>query len=146
MSWGTCYSGSNNIHFDYPPLMSDGRNFANWNSACSINDEIISQKKIQTNYQYRQYLIKNADGVIRANQIAACNDCCTCQYGNNNSNNNPTSQGGKYLYQSCADSTQPFGYENSDLKNMYISRQALQSRLSAPLISQQGLMAYPRDN
>ena len=30
MSWGTCFSGSNNIHFDFPPIMSDGRNFSSW--------------------------------------------------------------------------------------------------------------------
>ena len=34
MSWGTCYGASNNIHFDFPPLMSDGRNFATWVPAC----------------------------------------------------------------------------------------------------------------
>ena len=28
MSWGTCYSGSNNIHFGFPPIMTDGRNYA----------------------------------------------------------------------------------------------------------------------
>ena len=26
MSWGTCYAGSNNIHNNYPALMSDGNN------------------------------------------------------------------------------------------------------------------------
>ena len=140
MSWGTCYAGSNNIHFDYPPLMSDGRNFANWNPACDINDKLMDESGIQTNYQYRQYLIQHADAVIKANQVAACDQCCVCQYGSNQ----PKNPEGKYLYKSCADSTQPFGYETSDLKNMYTSRQALQSRLVAPLMSQQGLLTYPR--
>ena len=140
MSWGTCYSGSNNIHFDYPPLMSDGRNFANWNPACNVNDKLMDENGIQTNYQYRQYLIQHADAVIKANQLAACNNCCTCQYGNNQ----PKNHEGKYLYKSCVDSTAPFGYETSDLKNMYVSRQVLQSRLAAPLMSQQRLLSYPR--
>ena len=26
MSWGTCYSGSNNIHFNFPAIMDDSRN------------------------------------------------------------------------------------------------------------------------
>lgn len=140
MSWGTCYQASNNIHFDFPPLMSDGRNFANWNPACVINDRLMDDNGIQTNYQYRQYLITHADALIRDNQIAACDRCCTCQYGPNQAKN----QSGKYIYTSCADSTQPFGYETSDLKNMYVSRQALQSRLVTPLLSQQGLISYPR--
>ena len=40
MSWGTCYGGSNNIHFGFPPLMSDGRNYATWNPACDINTKL----------------------------------------------------------------------------------------------------------
>ena len=30
MSWGTCYSGSDNIHYDFPSIMNDGRLFTNW--------------------------------------------------------------------------------------------------------------------
>ena len=37
MSWGTCYSGSNNIHFGFPPLMTDGRNYASWQPEAVIN-------------------------------------------------------------------------------------------------------------
>lgn len=140
MSWGTCYAGSNNIHFDYPPLMSDGRNYASWQPACDINNKLIEKSNIQTNYQYRQFLINNADSVIKTNQTAACDQCGFCQYGNSL----PKTQTGKYLYKSCSDASQPYGYETSDLKNMYISRQALQSRLVAPLMSQQGYLTKPR--
>ena len=48
MSWATSYSGSNNIHFNLPPLMSDGRNFATWIPACKINDQIRKAHKITT--------------------------------------------------------------------------------------------------
>jgi hypothetical protein len=142
MSWGTCYAGSNNIHFNYPPLMSDGRNYASWQPACDINNNLIKKSHIQTNYQYRQFLIKNADSVIKTNQQAACDQCGFCQYGNSL----PTAPLGKYLYTSCSDASQPYGYETSDLKNMYLSRQALQSRLVAPLMSQQGYLTKPRSN
>ena len=40
MSWGTCYQGSNNIHFDFPPIMTDGRNFAKWQPGAVINENI----------------------------------------------------------------------------------------------------------
>jgi len=142
MSWGTCYAGSNNIHFDYPPLMSDGRNYASWQPACEINNKLINKSGIQTNYQYRQFLIKNANSVIKTNQKAACDHCGFCQY----SNSLPKVHTGKYLYKSCSDFSQPYGYETSDLKNIYLSRQSLQSRLSAPLMSQQGYLTKPRSN
>lgn len=142
MSWGTCYSGSNNIHFDYPPLMSDARQYTNWNSACSQNEAIVNANNIKTSYQYRQYLMNNAGSVMKQNQRIACDECGFCQF-KQNVQPQPL---GKYLYKSCSDRTQPYGYENSDLKNMYVTREALQSRLSAPLMSQQGNFSLPRGN
>lgn len=140
MSWATCYSGSNNIHFNYPALMSDGKLVTNWNSACENNNALIKQNNIQTNYQYRQYLIKHGNQIMAANNNQACDECGFCQY----SQAYTPQPVGKYLYKSCEDKSRPYGYENSDLKNMYVSRQALQSRLTGPLMSQQGLLTLPR--
>ena len=55
MSWGTCYAGSNNIHFDFPPIMSDGRNFSKWQPGATINQEIRQENGIKSNWQYRKY-------------------------------------------------------------------------------------------
>ena len=30
---------SNNIHFDFPPIMDDGRNYATYVPACEINEK-----------------------------------------------------------------------------------------------------------
>ena len=49
MSWGTCYSGSNNIHFDSPPIMADGRNYASWQPGAVLNKEIKEKEGIKTN-------------------------------------------------------------------------------------------------
>ena len=140
MSWATCYSGSNNIHFNYPALMSDGKQFTNWNTACTTNNALIEQNNIQSNYQYRQYLIKHGKQLMDVNNKIACDECGFCQY----SQAYTPQPVGKYLYKSCEDKSRPYGYENSDLKNMYVSRQALQSRLSGPLMSQQGMLTLPR--
>ena len=134
MSWGTCYGASNNIHFDSPPLMSDGRNFATWIPACKINEDIQKNSHIKTNYEYRQYLTKNADQIIKQNQAKACGGCCACweQY-----KKIPFTPTIRYLYKSCTDKKQPYGYENSDLKNLYLSRFALQSQMIAPILTQE---------
>ena len=66
MSWGTCTAGSNNIHFDFPPIMSDGRNFARWQPGAVINKEIRKENNIKTNSQYRQFLTENADSIIKS--------------------------------------------------------------------------------
>lgn len=131
MSWFSCYSGSNNIHSDFPPLMSDGRNFMAGDS--TVNNVSLRQKYgITDNYQYRQFLINNGDSIVKHNQEAACDQCCFCPHKHSVGGN--TTNGGKYLYKSCTDDKMPYGFEGSDLKRMYTSSQALQSRLFAPLL------------
>ena len=69
MSWATCYSGCNNIHFDFPPIMSDGRNFANWQPGSIINKTIRKENKIRSNNDYRRFLTNNADQIIQETQF-----------------------------------------------------------------------------
>jgi len=132
MSWGTCYSSSNNIHFDFPPLMSDGRNYTNWEQPARVNEAIIKSNNIVSNQDYRSYLTQNASQLMATNAVNACDQCGSYKFKYQSEDSN-----GKYLYKSCVDSTQPYGYETSDLKNSYLSRQALQSRMVAPIMSQQ---------
>ncbi len=137
MSWGTCYSASNNIHFDFPPIMSDGRNFASWQPGAVVNEQIREKEGIINNWQYRKYLIANADKIIKQNQIAACDECSssTSLFGSNRKVSE-----GPYLYKSWHDNSQPYGYETSDLKSAYLTRNQLQSRKVTPLLTQEQLM------
>lgn len=144
MSWGTCYRGSNNIHAGFPALMSDGQWATNWEPACTINNEIKREVGITNNYEYRQFLINNADKVVIKNQREACGQCCSCM--NQFENTNVIQQPNKYIFKSCADKTQPFGYQHSDLKNLYTSAQSLQSRLSAPIMTQSQMLNLPNWN
>lgn len=141
MSWGTCVSGSNNIHFDFPPIMMDGRNFAEWQPGSVMNKKLREDARITTNNEYRQYLINNADKIIKYNQMQSCDECCSslALYGNYNTQNYLGSTNSPYLYKSCTDKSVPFGYETSDLKNVYLSRQELQKNMNVPLLSQEQL-------
>jgi len=143
MSWGTCYAGSNNIHPGFPPIMSDGRNFANWLPGAAINNKIRENAGIKTNKEYRQYLQTNAKEIIQTNQLQACDYCCACPpvFGNNQ----PIPKT-PYLYKSSMSSTQPYGYENSDLKKIYLSGKQLETRLHTPYLTQQHLLPYPNFN
>ena len=145
MSWGTCYNGSNNIHPDFPPIMHDGRNYANWQPGSVINDTIKKEANIKSNWEYRRFLSANADSIIKINQLSACGDCCanTAQYGvgaNGSNSNNSNSNNSPYLYKSCLDNTQTFGYETSDLKNLYLNDYSLQARMVTPVFSQSQLL------
>lgn len=132
MSWGTCYSGSNNIHFDFPPIMDDGRNFAGFIPEAMINNQIIKKNNISTNAQYRQFLTNNANTIITNNQIEACDQCASSI---KQVKSAPKANSGPFVFSSPFDRSMPFGYEESDLKNVYLSRQQLNSRKIAPIIN-----------
>ena len=124
MSWGTCYQGSNNIHFNYPPLMTDGRNFSLYESSSLLDNAIKTNANIKTNSDYRRYIQKNADLIIKNNQLRSCNECSSCPYVNYDvkMSNKP------YIFNSVLSKDQPYGYEDSDLKNIYLTREQLNAQ------------------
>ena len=131
-------AGSNNIHFNFPPIMADGRNYTNWQPGTKISEDIRAQAGIKSNWQYRKYMQDNADSLVKYNQLAACDQCCstTARHGveTDGKNNSP------FLYKSCLDNSQPFGYENTDLKSLYLTSHQLQSRMLTPVITQEQLI------
>ena len=134
MSWATCYQGMNNIHSESPALMSDSRIYTDYLTNCQVNNSIRSNNSIKTNYDYRQYLIKNGRNIMKTNFNAA-EQCTTKSCHNPN-----TYYNNKYIFKNCSDQTQPYGYETSDLKKLYLSRKDLQSQLKGPILTQEQLL------
>ena len=142
MSWGTCYkdSGCNNIDFSSPPMVSDGRFFTAYDSNEATEQKIKQAQGIQSNWEYREFLQRNASNIMNYE-----NTECYLNHGLNpnvESSSNKTStsvasaSNTPFLYTSTSDSRQPpHGYCNSQLKNMYLSRNELNSRLIAPSIN-----------
>ena len=130
--WENCYSASNNIHFNFPPIMTDGRNFAQWTPDAAVNNRIQQKEGITNNWNYRQYLQQNGLQIMNYNTTEACYELGLdphVQTGKTPSDNVP------YTFRSTFDTSRPgFGYCNSDLKNPYLSREQLNSRLVAPSI------------
>lgn len=133
MSWATCYSASNNIHFNYPPIMADGRNYASWQPEAVINQRIQNQEGIKNNWQYRQFMQHNGLGIMKYNSAEACYELGLdphCKSDTTPSSNVP------YTFSNAFDNSQPgYGYCNSDLKNPYLSSEQLNSRMVAPVIN-----------
>ena len=133
MSWGVCYSGSNNINFNFPPIMADGRNFATWQPDAAVNERIQLKEGIQCNWQYRQYLQNNGLQVMNYNSSEACYTLGIDPHvksGKTPSDNVP------HKFNGIFDTSKPgFGYCNSDLKNPYLTSEQLNSRLIAPSIN-----------
>jgi hypothetical protein len=140
MSWATCYSGSNNIHFDFPPIMADGRNYASWQPEAVINKRIQKKENITSNWQYRQFLTNNGIKIMNYNNLSACYDLgMPCSVKSIGENNTPSSNV-PILYKSLFDTGTPgYGYQNSDLKNPYLSRQQLEAKMMSPYYTSDSL-------
>ena len=132
MSWATCYSSSNNVYFELPPMMEDGRIFKKQESESQkMHESMISDNSIVTNSDYRNYLATQADEIITYNQVESYHQTGfkPSVFENEPSSNTP------YLFKSKTDPSKPVGYNESYLKNKYLTREQLQSQLTAPVFS-----------
>jgi hypothetical protein len=67
MSKGQCFKVSNNKYFNSPALMADGRTFTDYTQNVISNIYLMKKNKLQSNNDYRQFLIHNADKIMNHN-------------------------------------------------------------------------------
>ena len=66
---------TNNIYPNFPPIMSDGRTVsASFQPESATNQFLIEKLGIKSNWEYRQYLQKNAKDIMKYNCINMAND------------------------------------------------------------------------
>ena len=122
---------TNNVYQGYPPLMNDGRSItASYQPEAVLNNHILRENQIESNWQYRKYLIENGTSVMKQNFREASNDVgYVYRFAGT-----PRTQNHPYLYSSFDDSTRPLGYQNSDLKELYLSREQLDAKRIIPTL------------
>ena len=123
----TLGAGSNNIHSNQPALMSDGRQNCSWLSEAIIDQKFQSMSGSASNWEYRKYLTSNATNMMSNNMK---NEMI-----NNVNNISPTigtTVATPYNYNGIDDNTQVRNNFGSDLKQIYLSRQQLQSKMYSP--------------
>jgi len=136
---------SNNKYDNFPPLMSDGRSITNtWQPESTINADLLKTTGIKTNWQYRNFLIHHAKDIMEYNFREASNDVGyykrpidVADIQTNvvsGMNNTP------YFYNSVVEQTRPKGFVSSDLKDIYLTREQLESRKISPVITQEQLL------
>lgn len=77
---GVCDRTSNNKFFNCPPRMSDGRHFTDYRPSSYVNDLIRYSNNVMSNFEYKQFLIDNAEELINLNnkytyQKNGCSPC-----------------------------------------------------------------------
>lgn len=93
------------------------------------NNKILLAK---TNWQYRQYIQKNANEIMKYNTMQTINAS-----GNNPYTllNTAPTQNTPYLYNSIHPEPGSIPYRNSDLKQNYMTKEQMKSRMISPSIS-----------
>lgn len=126
---------TNNKYYGFPPIMSDGRTVtASFQPEAVLNEHLIKEVGITSNWDYRQYLIKNGKEIMKYNCVQSANDVgYVARYADISSG---SSYSTPYTYSTTTSTERPEGYHASDLKDMYVSREQLQSRMIAPEITQ----------
>jgi len=129
--------GTNNAYPKFPPLMADGRAvISSWQPESVVNDKLIKSNDIKTNWEYRKYLAQHSTQVIEYNFRETCNDTGyfipPLSVGSTAASFNNT----PYAYKTYNETSKPNGYEDSDLKQLYLSREQLNAKRVAPQINQ----------
>jgi hypothetical protein len=115
---------TNNQYNKFPPLTTDGRNIhASWQPGAEINNNIIRENNIQSNWQYRKFMTTNANDLRQKMFQDALNDV-----------------GYKSRNESIPE-TSSIEYKGlSDLKANYLTREELQSKMVVPSLTKEQLL------
>lgn len=130
---------TNNLYKDFPPLMSDSRAiFASWQPESIINNNLLKESGIKTNWHYRKYMTSNANEIMNYNMTESCNDIGYYKrLYNPDINSVKKSTGTPYLYNSYLDQTPVLGVNQSNLKQLYLTREQLESRKVSPAFNKE---------
>jgi|LauGreDrversion4_2_1035121.scaffolds.fasta_scaffold23557_3 hypothetical protein len=146
---------TNNVYSGFPPIMSDGRALIGaWQPESLENDALLRDAGIQSNWDYRQYLQKNAESVVRRNFIESANDFGFYERGvfakateqgafepsQANASTKPA------VYKSVFEPEHSYGYAPSDLKQSYLSREQLAAKQQSMVITQEELLKVMASN
>ena len=133
--------GTNNIYQNMPPRMTDSRSLiAAHQPEAVLNDNLLKQNNIQSNWEYRKFLTENSQQIAQDNFREACNDAGYFQ------RFTPDERGfqsethqtpGQLQYKERTTILQ----EQSDLKQLYLSRDELQQRNEPITLTQDQLFS-----
>lgn len=122
---------SNNQHKDFPPLMNDGRSvLCSWQPGAVVNENILKENNIQSNWEYRRYLTHNSLNIQKNLLRDAMNDV---GYSIRNEKPDLNKQfSSPKVYGSIYEPISHLQASPSDLQSIYLTREQLYSRMEIP--------------
>lgn len=118
----TMWATQNNSNANIPGVLSDGRLFTNYASDAIVGESIKKENGITSNEEYRRYLVRNTEAIMKMNYDHMANENKTSY------EHNQFDYGQPHLYKSIQEETKPYGYEDTTVKQMYLTRQQLDDK------------------
>ena len=123
----------NNYYTIEPTQNVNGISYNLWQPEGLNNKKIIADAGITSNWNYRQYIQKNANDIMKFNTMQSIQA----------SGNNPYTilntkphENTPHLYSSLHDTNNPpNGFRDTDLKQEFLNKQQLKARMISPSIS-----------
>ena len=96
------------------------------------NNQLLVNNGLNSNWKYRQYMQHNANQIMKYNAIQTINNSGNNPYSLLNTN---TTNKNAHLYTSTHDTIHPkYGFRNSDLKQDYMLKEQMKTRMISPFI------------
>lgn len=142
---------TNNRYPHFPPKMQDGRSLiSSWTPESVVDqqfwkeheNEFRDRAPLNPNWMYRRYLQKTGYETMAKNFLETANDtgfssssAAAAAYPRGQAPVHPSQERNTpFLFNALNDQALPQGYESSDLKSLYMTREQLDSRKYAPVI------------
>jgi hypothetical protein len=100
-----------------------------WQPQAVLNNNMLQDANITSNWKYRQYIQKNASQIMKYNSMESINASGNNPYYGTNTNQSMANV--PHLYNSLQSQSQ--GY-NSDLKQDFLNKQRIKARMVSPAI------------
>ena len=153
---------TNNAYPSFPPKMSDGRSLiSSWNPESVFDNAYRKEHEadfrdsaplnanwkdagrlaiggdggaISHNWMYRRYMQKHATELMEANFRETANDTGSAIPFSAGVSSTPP-RNAPHSFTSLTDPSRPFGFQESNLKSLYLTREQLNARKYAPVIN-----------
>ena len=123
----------NNYYTMETTEQNQGNNYSSWQPSSKNNNDILVNTNINSNWNYRQYVQKNANQIMKNNTMQSISDTGINPYSILNTETLDTSP---FIYKSIHDTSSPIYKSpvNSDLKRDYLIKEQMKARMVAPSI------------
>jgi hypothetical protein len=118
----TMWATQNNQSVNMPGVVSDGRLFTNYNADSIVTELTKQMNGLKSNEEYRRFLVQNTEAIMKQNYNQMAQENRTSYA------HEQFDYGHPHLYNSIQEDTKPHGYEDTEVKQMYLSRQQLDDK------------------